>query len=364
MFAFMSNMKTIRLVFWIAFVLLTIEALAQIRAYIHYGSSPLSSLFSESPYYFDEELSVRRFKPNMTIKGDQNLIKTNSLGFRSDELDISRENNEARIIVLGASTVMGAYAKNNSETFSGILQSELRNRFSDMRINVLNAGLQGLSIFNQIQLFKKELLPLKPDYLILYSGMNHLANLCRKSGANAKKKEEGVQIPMLKIPKWWLTYELLVKNTIWVRQKHLSLEKKGSNTANKTDIEPDLQFLLKEYDQALSDLYGLVKDNGIELILLGPSRAYRPEMTESEQWDLSETARFYNNCLTVQQLNEMYHLFNTKLALFAKKNDVLYLDTNKILPGGKNFYVDSTHFSLKAEHMVANALFNLFVSIW
>ena len=95
-------------------------------------------------------------KPNIQEKAFRSVIRTNSLGFRSSEL----EGEKQTIAVLGDSIIFG-YGVENSETLPARLNELLP------VYNVLNAGTPGYHIEQEAALYKEKIKPLNPAALIL-----------------------------------------------------------------------------------------------------------------------------------------------------------------------------------------------------
>ena len=106
------------------------------------------------------------------------IVEANSLGFRGPELKDSAAKAKMRIAALGDSVTDGAFVDNN-ETYPFFLQEILRNMGSD--VDVIDAAHMGGSIDKEFAIFKRNVLPLHPDIVILTFVTNDIAEIWGKS---------------------------------------------------------------------------------------------------------------------------------------------------------------------------------------
>lgn len=95
------------------------------------------------------------------------FLQTNSAGLRNvDEIDPDA----LRILAIGDSFTYGMYV-HNQETFPARLEEILNQRMAD-RVQVLNAGVPGYTIEDQLEYLREKGLALEPDVVILGSYTN------------------------------------------------------------------------------------------------------------------------------------------------------------------------------------------------
>jgi len=103
------------------------------------------------------------------------LAETNNYGFRNSEDVInSKPKNSFRIITYGGSTTF-CYNLSNDDAWPLQLQKILRQKHHN-RDQVLNAGAIVWSIAHAYERSKRDIPDLKPDYVIIYSGINEQGN--------------------------------------------------------------------------------------------------------------------------------------------------------------------------------------------
>ncbi|MBZ9611742.1 SGNH/GDSL hydrolase family protein [Rheinheimera maricola] len=265
-------------------------------------------------------------------------MQSNELGLRSAPI-AAKSDNATRVIVLGASSTFGAYARTNSETFPSILQ-----RYnSELILDVINAGIPGNDINNQYKLYEQLLTGLSEDVLILYSGLsNDISRLCR-----TKTAKKNYSLPQLQAPKWLLTVDLLLKNSTSLRYipyKYAPL--------------PDLTPYLQQYEAQVQQILILAQHRGVKQILLAENlRSFRPEQPLDLQQELANSALYYTPCLSVAQFSQVFNSYNKVLSgISTNYTNVHYVSLSKDVPGGRRYFVDSVHFSAEGEHAMAKTL--------
>jgi lysophospholipase L1-like esterase len=77
-----------------------------------------------------------------------------------------------RIVALGSSSTEGIGASNPKATYPVKLQAELRRRFPDSQITVVNMGIGGQLATDMIPRIKKKVLPLHPALVVWQTGVN------------------------------------------------------------------------------------------------------------------------------------------------------------------------------------------------
>ena len=103
---------------------------------------------------------------------DDAINPVNSLGFRGPEI-YSKKSGTIRIVCLGSSTTYGD-GLDYRDTYPAILQHILDERAGKGKYEVINSGQPGLHLTQIASLVKYEILPLKPDLVILMNINNNL----------------------------------------------------------------------------------------------------------------------------------------------------------------------------------------------
>jgi lysophospholipase L1-like esterase len=121
---------------------------------------------------YDQQILAYIQHPVLTIIPNQHFttINVNNEGFRGDEINISKTNNDYRIIIIGGSTVFGSGLSNDKQTIPYELNKIFDKKYTN--VEVINAGISSITSFEELYHFKEKLIHLKPDLMIFYDGHN------------------------------------------------------------------------------------------------------------------------------------------------------------------------------------------------
>lgn len=307
------------------------------------------NLAVEKPlYHFDPQHQLKLLTPNIQHEGSLARITSNSMGLRSPEIARNKTPGEYRVAIVGASSVMGAYSKTNDHTMAAFLQARLRQAMPTRTVHVINAGIAGADLDDQQDMLRY-IAPLAPDLVVLYPGFNDLAGYCRKAG------KTGVAAPwrppILKMPSFLLSTDLLLKNTVFLRTQP---------PAGPQDLDPKT-LDTSEFVQDLDELLDASQALGLNTVVSTISRAYRPTQPLEEQEGLAATALYYHPCFTLQDLHEVHDMHNDILRKVARDKQVPIVELSLAIPGGKRYFADASHFTEAGERMAAELLHD---TIW
>ncbi|MEW6236255.1 MAG: GDSL-type esterase/lipase family protein [Candidatus Omnitrophota bacterium] len=151
---------------WILALLLA--ALAWIGLEIRLGAKYSTQRESNMNCFRWDSRTLWTFRPSFQGTAWNQTIHTNSQGFRGGEEYALKSTHALRILALGDSRTYGFHVKDN-ETFSFVLQAELRRRGVDAE--VMNVGVFGFTAMQCLANLER-LLPYKPDIVLFAPGYN------------------------------------------------------------------------------------------------------------------------------------------------------------------------------------------------
>ena len=337
-----------------AIIFLVVEAALQIRSQILSGRSIFNAITGQTRYVIDERTGLKLLRPNQVFADAIVEMRTNSLGLRSPEILPARTTDSLRIVVVGASTVMGIVAATNEDTFSALLESRLRKAFPGRTIEVINAGVADYTLKDERVILERLILPLKPDLVIAYTGVNDFLDYCDgsirpgKSGTTAQRQG----LPVISMPSWLLTVRATSKIATFLR----AAPSRPGATRDPYSVD------LRPYRAGLEALAKTVLDANTSLLLATNARASRPERPPDEQQRLSLIARFKTPCFDVAGLHALYDLHNAEIHNVGKRMGIPVLPLDERIPGGERYFDDSTHFSSEGEQLVADEIFGFLMA--
>jgi lysophospholipase L1-like esterase len=320
--------------------LVAAELVLQARAEMRTGESAFDLLGGQRTFVLDPALGFYVLRPNALIAGRHASIRSNRYGLRGADFPPEKARGEIRIVLLGASTIMGVNARDESGTSSALLQDQLTSRFPAHSVRVVNGGLHGLTIEQQQVLLRQRLLPLRPDVVVWYPGSNDVG--C--SGGSADGDRTGWRAPGIHLPSWVILDDIIRKNTAFLRQSRAA----ASATVPTTDWAG--------IEQSLKHGIRVARDSGATVMLVAPAYAFRQGMDADQIAKRAASALGFRPCYSatgyIVELGRLARL----LEVVAAEEGVSFMSAADSIPADERLFSDATHFSLDGEQMFATSL--------
>ena len=275
------------------------------------------------------------------IRNEHGDILINDLGFRGPFFQKQRDQDTFRIVALGGSTTAGMYE--NELTYPRILERMLnRSSTGKRKIEVINAGVWGYTSCQVAKRYKKEIIDLKSDLILLMSGWNDINKL---RASNIKRKS---QYCMGHHPR-------LVQSNIF---RFLRLKIKEN--FNKSSAELGNRVLhknIKFYMENLREIIEGAKINKTDVVLVSLPGLYEGGHIDN----FSGYAQF--NRLSSREINyrqKVLVLINSlKRKLAEDYKHVFYVDNglSPLTAGKSKFFADTVHPTGAGNRVLAFQLF-------
>jgi lysophospholipase L1-like esterase len=275
------------------------------------------------------------------IRSEHGDIVVNSLGFRGPYFKKNKPPDTFRIVAMGGSTTAGMYE--NELTYPRLLERMLnRSSTGKRKIEVINAGVWGYTSCQVAKRYKKEIIDLKPDLILLMSGWNDINKL---RASSIKRKS---QYCMSHHPR-------LVQSNVF---RFLRLKIKEN--FNKSSVEPGDRVFngnIKFYMENLREIIEGAKINKTDVVLVS-----LPGLYEGRHMDnFSGYAQF--NGLSSREINyrqKVLILINSlKRKLAEDYKHVFYVDNglSPLTAGKSKFFADTVHPTGAGNRVLAFQLF-------
>ena len=335
-----SRWRALRPLVLALLMLVSVEVILQARAHVRTGQSVFAALTGETTYRQDEVTGLMLFRPKAVIKGSTMEISSNSWGLRSAELDAMPRAGELRMAILGASSVQGTYAPTNAHTAAALLEEQV----SKVRapVSVVNAGVAGLTVEQQVVLLRKRLIPAGVKIVYWYPGANDI--YCRRP----ESKNSPVWRPKLPtLPDWVLSRKLIVSNTPFLKSAAVS-----SGTSNGV---PSLDA--EKIAAALDVGIGAARDAGVNLRLATIARSFDGAQPLELRNQRAASALFFRPCFTADELIVFVEKLNGLIRERGQAHGVPVVEVGAAMSGNTGLFGDATHFSVQGERRLADLLF-------
>jgi len=240
----------------------------------------LSADSAEWLKYFEEAKYVHyKMKPNISVyvtntvnraeleKGIKVFMKSNSEGFRTEEIAARKGENVYRIVLLGDSSTFG-WGVNQDERFSRFLEDKLNSAQSSTRYEVINLGIPGYTTEHGVAAFDHYALKYSPDLVILSFGANDGKPIPQRAKKFLKNN------PWIEDLKEFLrnfsTYKLLRKVLLSYYNPFDQIRREATrrvaSTQKEDPMEPFVSF--QEYQRNLEYIIDAGRKRGIDIVLL------------------------------------------------------------------------------------------------
>ncbi|MBL7777673.1 MAG: hypothetical protein JNK66_05160 [Chitinophagales bacterium] len=102
--------------------------------------------------------------------------QNNIFGWRGKAPAVEKPDSLFRIVCLGGSTTYGYGINHPDSTYPALLEKVLKHKYPNRRIEVINAGIEGITTFEEIPNYLFKIRYLKADAIIIKSGGNDAAD--------------------------------------------------------------------------------------------------------------------------------------------------------------------------------------------
>lgn len=204
-------------------------------------------------------------------------VVTNSFGLRNiEETKLIKHADTIRILAVGDSFTLGPYV-NNQDTYPAKLEKYLRKE--GVKVEVLNAGVSGYTLKDELEYLEEKGLALKPDLIILgvyENDLNDYASIRRDIFSRKVNKE--------KVRKYGYLLTLAKKSSLLnfiekiARTKVVQINVENFNR----EVANNSSELLEEYIQDLDKYLDLITRNNVKTIFL-----FFPNINQIQQEDNS-----------------------------------------------------------------------------
>jgi hypothetical protein len=147
------------------------------------------------------------------------------------------------------------------------------------------------------------------------------------------------------VPNWWLSYDLLKKNTAALRTGQAS-------GLRRNVLAVDLEAYRAQVEQLVTSGQRL----GMRLVMLTNARSFRRDQPIDEQLRLSSLTRYYTPCFDLEGLHTLWDRHNQVLVSVAQARGVPVLELDRLVPGSETYFAGGNHFTELGDQLVAHTI--------
>lgn len=128
----------------------------------------------------------------------------NGEGMRGPEVSFARTPGVPRLMIVGASTTFDSFVRGDDKTWPAQLQAELTRLRGGRKIEVINAGVPGYRLLDNIIRLQTELYRFRPDVIIYYEAHNDIFSTFRRAVEAPAETETPDETPAITPWQHWL----------------------------------------------------------------------------------------------------------------------------------------------------------------
>ena len=320
-----------------------------LRLYFSFSDNDIKALKRFPGRYISSYFTGYKLNPNWELNHQTFQDKINSIGLKSPEIAIKKQNNTYRIICIGGSLV---YGKDIGTSWPHYLQMKLNERMREQEINfeVINAGVPGYTSFHSIADFMTKLIDLEPDMVIMYqlfTDLYYYEYLDKELiiGDTFNPYNTNLSID-----------RLMDKSYIYViigalKRKFLSSNNDNEKILNSERTKVFQENDLKYYERNVNIMASLSSLLNYKLLFCPPISLFKNENTLEEKAIIADikSKQFYLD----------YISNGKKLLKKASENNmgVYYFDLSTKFTPSIDYLSDRYHPTVKGNKKIANEIF-------
>lgn len=279
----------------------------------------------------------------------------NSRGFRGKEFSHEKKPGVIRVITLGESSTFGFYARDD-ETYPHYLEQLLNAQCNGHAFEVINFGIPHLRSNHVRSLFFAEAIPLQPDVVTYYQGINDNLSLDFDINADARR-DVGVLWPLEK------AYDVARNRLLALRffDDLLSRSVKQEQFSDRR-VRQHAEKLREPFLSNVSSIYQESKQRGIVFIvatqqaqsLIVKDREKLRGLSYEAEVDLVKQKLARDGSLTDRERSFYAHnLLMQDLRRWALANEVPLVDVIRILDAERDVLLNWVHLSRRGNQVIA-----------
>ncbi len=332
-----------------ALAVVGLEGVLRLRSWKRFGTS--QPRIADAYLGDVEGYSLLAPIPGASLDGELVSIHINSMGFRGEEFPFAKQPGELRIACVGGSTTFCAEASHDSRTWPARLQAQLRERYPERDIRVINAGVPGYRIEHSLRNLRERVLPLRPDVVVLYHAHNDIIEDSRAVAVTEGLADANDPEPTFseRLADTSMLYMLLSKN-LAVR----------FGNRGPTVIRRKLDHLPLDVHEpfvaTLDEIHAEVRAHGARLVLATFSTKVRPDQSPDEQRANADIAAIYMPWISIPCLNLAMDRYNAAILAYAEQHDLPIAPVRDAIPADGDHFADYIHLTDKGCERMASAV--------
>jgi lysophospholipase L1-like esterase len=317
------------------------EAAVRIREMIRDGPASEESLAGIN--HTDPATGLRL----MTAGTHSSRLSINSLGLRGPEIPRAKPVGAIRVAFLGASAMFCAEVSSDAMVWPSLVIDRLRAASPGQAFDFVNASIPGYTFAAMQRLLENVVAPLKPDLVVIYEGHNDMTEVmaaaARRQGIVFDPGDTGLSW----LSRYSLFDYLVEKNILILRRQRMA-------TSDSEKLRVPSATFETLYEERLTALVRAAKAVADQVVLVTFSARLRSGQSPEERIQAGVTDLYYMPYRTPDDIIRDYAAVNEAMRRVARREGAGLIEAATAIPGDKQHFVDSVHFSDAGSQMMAD----------
>ncbi|MGC4098624.1 MAG: SGNH/GDSL hydrolase family protein [Nitrospira sp.] len=278
----------------------------------------------------------------------------NSRGFRGGEFDDTKKPGITRIVTLGSSSTFGYYDRDN-ETYPYYLEQHLNEILAPTgKVEVINLGIPHLRSEEILALFYTEVLPLHPDIVTFYEGVNDAARGNPSVNEREYQKRTTERQSQSAITSLRAAYGIARERLIMVAfLDSIRQDMLAEPTFDSRQVEQHMTGTSEHFIKNIDQLYRECQQHGIMfLVLKQQAKSHIVKevdmkgVTYAQEVQIIQDKLAREGAIKTRELHLLTHsMLTTDLEKWAASNQVPFVNVQKVLDQDRDVLLSWVHLS-------------------
>lgn len=273
-------------------------------------------------------------------------------GFRGRDVPVAKRPGVLRIMVVGGSTTFDTQVSRDEAAWPARLEASLQQLAPDHPVEVINAGVPGYRVVDNLIRLQTELFQYRPDVILLYDGHNDLFGSLR-SGSQTLRVAQGEdrpgEVPVVTPWGYWLGRHSLFYGKVVERLKAIGFHQLKSSPVPTAAASQDSVGVpgVEDFERDVTSFVAVARSLGIRLVMAelvtvsGVGAREEPDAAVRRMWSLAVPFAPTDAVL------RGYVAYNAVLRSVSARQGIPFIATGGFGFAGRGFYAedDPIHFN-------------------
>jgi len=195
-------------------------------------------------------------------------VHVNAEGFRGSDAAVRKPDGVLRIMAVGGSTTFDAYVTSDRRAWPARLEFWLDSLLAGRSVQVINAGVSGYRLLDNLIQLETELYQFRPDIVILYVGHNDVFATLGNVAAGAKPaRDTPNEMPIITPWGHWLGRHSLLYNKLLFRWKAVRFSQQQPPVRSESLWTRTIDSGAERFEHELQMFVAVARALGIRVVL-------------------------------------------------------------------------------------------------